>query len=73
MATCVVSAFGDDANPGTVDAPFETIERGLQALVAGDVLAIRGGCYAENVALEGLRGTADAPVHIRPWGREEPT
>jgi hypothetical protein len=74
MTTYVVSAFGDDdANPGTVDAPFETITRGLQALAAGDVLAIRGGSYAENVVLEGLEGTADAPIHIRPWGREEVT
>jgi hypothetical protein len=73
MTTYVVSASGDDANPGTVDAPFETITRGLKALAAGDVLAIRGGSYAENVVLERLEGTADAPIHIRPWGREEVT
>jgi hypothetical protein len=70
MTTYVVSASGDDANPGTVEAPFETIKKGLQALVAGDVLAIRGGSYAEDVMLKRLEGTSDAPILIRPWGRE---
>lgn len=73
MATFVVSPSGDDANPGTVDAPFRSIRAGVDALAGGDVLAIRGGSYAENVVLADLQGRADAPIVIRPWGREEVT
>jgi hypothetical protein len=73
MATFVVSPQGDDANPGTVDAPFLTIKRGLEALTGGDVLVLRGGSYAENVKLTNLSGRPDAPIVIRPWAREEVT
>ena len=74
MATFVVSPKGDNNNSGTVEAPFQTIKRGIEALTGGgDVLAIRGGNYAEDVLLSALSGEADAPIVIRPWGREEVT
>ena len=42
MATLFVSPFGDNTSPGTLDAPFRTIEKGLKGLTApGDVLYLR--------------------------------
>lgn len=49
--TLHVSTDGDDANPGTVDRPFRTIQRGADELRFGDNLVIAGGTYRENVAL----------------------
>ncbi len=40
-----VSTSGADVNPGTIDAPFATIQRAQQAAAAGDTVYIRGGTY----------------------------
>lgn|GEM_PF-1879563 len=40
-----ISPTGDDANPGTEDAPFHTLMRAQAAASAGDVVYIRGGRY----------------------------
>ena len=42
-----VATTGDDANPGTVDSPFRTMQRGARALSAGDTLIVQGGTYPE--------------------------
>lgn len=48
----------DDANPGTLAAPFRTINGALKALAGkiqpGDTIWIRKGTYRESVALAGL-------------------
>ena len=38
---------GDDGNPGTIEAPFATVQRAhdLAALQPGDVICLRGGTY----------------------------
>ena len=40
-----VATTGNDGNRGTVQQPFRTLERGVQALASGDRLLIRGGTY----------------------------
>ena len=61
MATLFVSPFGDNTSPGTLDAPFRTIEKGVEGLTApGDVLYLRGGSYAENVTIAGKDGALGA-------------
>lgn len=40
-----ISPGGNDANPGTQDAPFKTLMRAQSAAAAGDVVYIRGGIY----------------------------
>ncbi|MBZ0298076.1 MAG: right-handed parallel beta-helix repeat-containing protein [Anaerolineae bacterium] len=45
----VVALDGDDAQAGTVEAPFRTINRALRALKPGDTLLVRGGQYAESL------------------------
>jgi len=47
--TFYVSPAGDDANPGTETAPWQTIGRANGTLVAGDTVLIRGGTYDDPI------------------------
>jgi hypothetical protein len=40
-----VAPTGDDANPGTLDKPFATVQRAQAAVSPGDTVYIRGGTY----------------------------
>ena len=44
-----VAPTGDDANPGTLDYPWQTIQHAADILVAGDTVYIRAGTYSEQV------------------------
>ncbi|MBC7804858.1 MAG: right-handed parallel beta-helix repeat-containing protein, partial [Akkermansiaceae bacterium] len=46
-----VATDGNDANSGTKDKPFRTIQKGVDACGPGETLRIRGGIYAEHVTL----------------------
>jgi hypothetical protein len=49
-AIFVVAPNGSDANPGTINAPLASIERGLLDAQPGDTVLVRGGTYHEKVA-----------------------
>jgi len=79
-----VAADGNDANPGTMEAPFATLERArdeVRRLKNGGVLArpvtvnVRAGTYffdrTFRLSAEDS-GTADAPVVYRGYGGERP-
>jgi len=53
-----VSPDGDDANPGSFDQPWRTIQHAVENVGPGDVIWARGGTYNEGVDIEtsGLRG-----------------
>jgi hypothetical protein len=40
-----VATTGKDVNPGSIDQPFATLQRGADVAVAGDTVYIRGGVY----------------------------
>jgi len=44
-----VATNGSDSNPGTLDAPWLTIQHAADSMRAGDTVHIRGGVYYENV------------------------
>ena len=44
-----VANDGDNANPGTLAAPFRTIQHAASVMTAGDTAYIRGGIYRETV------------------------
>ena len=50
-ATFYVATTGNDANPGTAAAPFRTLLKGVQTLSSGDTLIVKGGTYAEVIAI----------------------
>ena len=59
--TLYVSTSGSDANPGTSDRPFRTINKAAQVATAGDVVTIRNGTYNENVTVRNS-GTSSARI-----------
>jgi hypothetical protein len=80
-ATYFVAPNGSDANEGSVDAPFVSIQRAQEAAVPGDTVWIRGGTYLmtesqlarqrrgrSHVILLNKSGTAEKP--IRYWAKE---
>src|SRR5215468_6200678 len=40
-----VATTGSDSNAGTIDAPWATLQKGVNTAVAGDTVWIRGGTY----------------------------
>ena len=59
-----------DSNDGlSLDQPFLTLNRGLQAIRAGDTLSIKEGVYRE--AVEVRSGTASSPIVIRAYPGDE--
>ncbi len=44
-----VSPSGDDGNPGTHEAPFQTINRAAQVAQPGDTITVQSGVYREWV------------------------
>jgi hypothetical protein len=56
-----VAPDGDDANPGTKEQPFATIQRAQQAAAPGDFVYLRGGTYrmkeSDIATRDGFRAT----------------
>lgn len=85
LHTYYVSPSGNDSNPGTINSPFLTVQRGQAAAVAGDLIYIRGGTYtipSSQIAYDdGLyscitylnkSGTASLPIEYRAYPGETP-
>jgi Right handed beta helix region len=64
-ATYYVSTGGRDENPGTADAPFATIQKGIDRMAGGDTLALSGGTYAQTFTIPASKsGTEGHPTTI---------
>lgn len=66
-----VSPSGSDANPGTVSAPWQTLQHALDSLSAGQTLYLRAGTYPGWVNAT-HSGTASAPITIASYPGEQP-
>ncbi len=62
--TRFVSPNGDDANPGTEDKPWRTLQKACTSLRLGMVVCLRAGTYY-GPATVGTQGTENAPAAIR--------
>ncbi|MBN1577273.1 MAG: right-handed parallel beta-helix repeat-containing protein [Chitinispirillaceae bacterium] len=60
-----VAPKGDDANPGTIEAPFATLQKGHDKASAGDTVYLRGGTYTFN----GSGATSLIGVSIKKSGK----
>src|SRR5512146_1307533 len=49
QANYYVAPAGNDSNLGTIDEPWQTIQKAADTLKAGEVVAIRGGTYRERI------------------------
>ncbi len=67
-ATYFVSPAGNDTNPGTIDAPFQTIQHAATLAGPGDVVDIRAGTYRETVTPKS--GAAGSPVTFQAYNGE---
>ena len=86
-ATYYVATTGNNANAGTLAAPWATWQHGFETIVAGDTLYIRGGTYQPIgtsigtvfstewfgcVALDGHNGTALNRIVVMNYPGETP-
>jgi hypothetical protein len=67
-----VAPYGADTNPGTLDAPFQTVQRCASVAVAGDSCLIRAGTYRETVR-PASSGSAGSPISFRAYNNEQVT
>jgi hypothetical protein len=69
-----VSNGGDDANPGTVASPYQTLARGVRDLKAGDTLFLREGKYVGSSQLRNIPSgeSWSKPVTIKAYEGERP-
>jgi hypothetical protein len=72
--TYYVSPSGNDNNPGTSDAPFQTIQKAADVVNPGDLVIIRDGVYTasgEMMVYMTRSGRSDAPITFKSehrWG-----
>jgi hypothetical protein len=64
-----VGPDGSDANPGTEQRPFRTIQRGADAMKAGDTCYVREGTYRETVSVR-TSGEAGKPIRFAAYPGE---
>jgi len=71
-ATYYVATNGSDSSAGSLSAPFKTIQKGLDALQAGDTCYVRGGTYSEGLVLK-QSGTSTARITVKNYNGETVT
>lgn len=71
-AAYYVATTGSDANPGSIDAPFRTIQQCANVAVAGDVCYIRAGVYRETI-VPANSGTTTSPITFTAYNGEDVT
>jgi hypothetical protein len=59
-----VNPTGTDTNPGTADAPFQTIQAALEKATPGTLITLAAGVYHENPVTV-ADGAPDAPITIK--------
>ena len=67
-----VATNGSNANPGTINAPFLTIQHAADVTGPGDTVEIRGGVYRETVTVR-HSGTASKPITFEAYNNESVT
>jgi len=65
-----VATNGDDTNPGTIEAPFKTIQHAVSAVRPGDIVNIRAGTYRETVTLDNINGAENNPITFKNYNSE---
>lgn len=72
-ATYYVSTTGNDSHDGTLNKPFQTIQKAADTVRAGDTIEVLAGTYRENVRIGRLVGRgigrADAWITLKPHDR----
>ena len=67
-----VATDGLDSNPGTLTAPWKTINHAATVLTAGQTALVRAGTYSETVTIANSGNQTDGPIAIRSYPGESP-
>ena len=82
LLTCISAAFGqtnsslyvattgDDSNPGTLAAPWHTIQHAADIARAGSTVYVRGGIYEELVSIKASGNASDGFITFRSYPDE---
>lgn len=65
-----VSPAGNDADPGSIDKPWKTIQYAVDHVLPGDTIFVRTGNYLENIQIKNS-GTENAPITLTKYSLEE--
>ncbi|HKC47569.1 MAG TPA: Ig-like domain-containing protein [Gemmatimonadales bacterium] len=67
-----VSPGGSDANPGTIDQPWQTLQKAFDALQPGQIAYLRAGTYGSFCSASTFRraGTLTAPITVQGYAGE---
>ncbi len=71
-ATYYVATTGSDSNPGTDKAPWRTVAKAVNTIVAGDTTYVRGGTYYEREIRFRRTGSQSAPIKLLGYPSESP-
>ena len=68
-----VSPTGYDDNPGSINAPWQTLQNAVNRLSPGDILYLRGGDYVLDSIIDvKVSGTKNQPIVIAAYADEVP-
>jgi parallel beta-helix repeat protein len=65
-----VSPTGNDGNPGTLAAPWKSLQKAADTVPAGSTIYMRGGTHGPFVMRRS--GTSSAPITFTAYGTEKP-
>jgi parallel beta-helix repeat protein len=65
-----VSPTGHDGNPGTLPAPWRTLQKAADTVPVGSTVYLRGGTFGPFIMRRS--GTASAPITFAAYGSEKP-
>ncbi len=65
-----VAPSGKDANQGTIQNPFATLQKAAAVMQPGDTCYLREGRYHEALTLENLHGLPGSPIVFSPYQDE---
>jgi hypothetical protein len=67
-----VATNGDDGNPGTLSAPWRTVQHAADVLVPGQTVCVRSGVYGEAVTVHVSGSAAGGAITLRNYPGETP-
>jgi hypothetical protein len=67
--TYYVSPAGSDANPGSSERPWRTVQHALDRLRPGERVLVHAGTYTEDIVID-RAGTASAPITVAAYPGE---
>lgn len=67
-----VSTNGSDSNPGSIEAPWRTIQYAAEQLKAGETVLVRGGVYEESITITSSGSASAGYITFQAYPGEQP-